>query len=58
MAKLRKTQIKNLQLAILKKAQKLYFGGTSPEISTKDYMAIERIMMKYIKTHGSGKYGY
>lgn len=46
-----KKQIKNAQIAILKKAQKLYFDGTEAHISTKDYMAIERIMNKYIKKH-------
>ena len=55
MKKMTKTQQKRAYLAIRSKAQKLWAGSDSPStfrmnvMSTKDYMAIERICEKYLK---------
>jgi len=56
MAKMTKTQRKRAYVAIKSKAQKLWSAGASigrinvqDSLSTKDYMAIERICDKYLK---------
>ncbi len=54
MPKMTKTQQKRAYLAIKSKAKKLWFNvapGTYsvPAMSTKDYMAIERICDRYLK---------
>ena len=55
MPKMTKTQQTRAYLAIRSKAQKLWAGSDSPStfrmnvMSTKDYMAIERICEKYLK---------
>lgn len=55
--RLTKTQRKNAYRVILSKARKLWLEGTfdpghdfaKSNMSTKDYMAIEAIVMKYLK---------
>ena len=45
-----KTQQKRMYMSILSKAKKLYFGNFADYgMSTKDYIAIEAIVSKYLK---------
>tara|TARA_B100001059_G_C17611136_1_gene464627 strand:- start:468 stop:641 length:174 start_codon:yes stop_codon:yes gene_type:complete len=49
MPKMTKTQRKNAYKAILSKAGKLWQLGSFGGMSTKDYIAIEAIVNKYLK---------
>jgi len=51
MAKMTKTQYKRAYRDIMSKAQKLYFVSHTQQwkMSTADFIAIEKICMKYIK---------
>ncbi len=49
MSKMTKTQRKNAYKAILSKAGKLWQLGSFGGMSTKDYIAIEAIVNKYLK---------
>jgi len=49
MAKMTKTQAKRGFIAIKQKARKLWTWSASPEMSTQDMVAIEKICDKYLK---------